>query len=439
MNKQVPHLRGKGKEEHAKEIRNNTFWTVIAISFLLNILLVATAIVFRMHFPSGIIVAVCLLAGSNMAFQIFNYLICLLRTDKHFKTLSISNILFSFASLGCVLLYFGLFSNKLYGPLYGLLIGYTVSSVYIFYKSKYTIRFTVNRQLTVNTFGVGAPLIVIQVGAILISSIDRWMVAGMIGQIDLGYYGIGITMANFLFASASSVAFTLFPFMLEKFGQTQDEQQSESLVYTPILVLSYIMAVTCTFAALITPIIIKYGLPEFLPGLNCAIILVLGIYFISIMTICTNFLASIDKQNLVLRVQLCVLPLSALLNFIFIVSGYGIVGVAYATASIYFLYSTIIITLALRSFEVKTSKLLMKLNRIYFPFFTCIVVYYFLTKMIHLPLSSFRKDMFASSIQVAVFSVIVVALGVHLNRMTGVVQIFFDKFGGYLLLSKGKK
>ena len=84
MNKQVPHLRGKGKEEHAKEIRNNTFWTVIAISFLLNILLVATAIVFRMHFPSGIIVAVCLLAGSNMAFQIFNYLICLLRTDKHF-------------------------------------------------------------------------------------------------------------------------------------------------------------------------------------------------------------------------------------------------------------------------------------------------------------------------------------------------------------------
>ena len=90
---------------------------------------------------------------------------------------------------------------------------------------KYGFKLGLNLNLITRIFKIGLPLIIIQIGAILFISIDRWMIAGMIDQINLGYYGIGLTMANFLFAGASAVAFTLYPFMLERFGQTNDVQQ----------------------------------------------------------------------------------------------------------------------------------------------------------------------------------------------------------------------
>ena len=426
MNKEMPYLRGKGDAAEAEKVKDNTFWAVSIIATIINILLVAASVVFQDHLPGGMVAAVCILAITNILFQLYNFLICLLRTDKAFGLFGLANVLLSLTSLACVIVFFKFLPGKLYGALSALAVGYLLVSLYIVYRMKYRIRFTLNVRRVIGIFKTGFPLIIIQIGAILLISIDRWMIAGMIDQISLGYYGIGLTMANFLFAGASTVAFTLYPFMLERFGQTNDAGQSEQLVYTPIIVLSYLMAVACTLIALAVPLLITYVLPAYVPGIHAAVILIFGIYFISIMTICGNFLVSINKQNIVLYVQMGLIPLSVVFNYALIKSGLGIEGVALGTAAVYFLYGTAIILVALRSFTRSYKELLLKTGKVYFPFVASFVVYLLLKAVFGSVHASLKDDLLVTALQISVFLGPAALLAWHLNRMTGVTHMLRD-------------
>jgi len=426
MNKEMPYLRGKGDVVQAEKIKDNIFWAVLIIATVVNIFLIILFFILKDYFPKGLTIAICILGTINILFQLYNFLISLLRTNKEFALLSLANILFALMSLVCVLLCFKFLPNRLYGALFALLLGYFFVSIFILFRMKYGFKLGLNLNLITRIFKIGLPLIIIQIGAILFISIDRWMIAGMIDQINLGYYGIGLTMANFLFAGASAVAFTLYPFMLERFGQTNDVQQSEHLAYTPLIVLSYLMAVICTLTALIAPLLITYILPEYIPGINAAVILILGIYFISIMTISSNFLISVNKQNSVLYIQMAVIPLCIALNYVLIKNGLGIEGVALGTATAYFFYSTGVMLLALLSFTRSYKDLLLKIGKIYFPFSASLLIYMFLKLIFRGPYPSFKDDLFVTSIQILVFIGTSIPLLLHLNKTTGVVHILRD-------------
>ncbi|MDY6843280.1 MAG: polysaccharide biosynthesis C-terminal domain-containing protein [Spirochaetota bacterium] len=426
MNKEMPLLIGKGDVVQAEKIKDNTFWSVLIIAIIANIFLIIASFIFQDRFQKGIMIAICILAINNMLFQLYIFLTSLLRTDKAFGVLGLANILLSLMSLACVILFFKFLSNKLYGALFALLLGYLFVGIFIFYQMKYRIKLTLNLHLTINIFKIGLPIIIIQTGYILFTSIDRWMIAGVIDQINIGYYGIGLTIANFLFAGASTVAFTLYPFMIERFGETNDEQQSEQLVYTPIIVLSYLMAVICTLMALIAPLFITYVLPAYIPGINASIILILGIYFISIMTINSNFLISINKQNAMLYLQIAAITLSIVLNYVLIKNGLGIEGVALGTATAYFLYSTGVMLLAFWNFSKSYKDLFLRIGKTYFPFMVCLVIYLFLKSVYGGTNSSFSEDLFATFIQILILFSISILLILHLNKNTGIICILRD-------------
>ena len=86
MNKEMPYLRGRGDIAEAEKVKDNTFWAVSIIVATFNVLLIAVAAIFRDRLPGGMLTAVCILAITNILFQIYNFLICLLRTDKKFST-----------------------------------------------------------------------------------------------------------------------------------------------------------------------------------------------------------------------------------------------------------------------------------------------------------------------------------------------------------------
>jgi len=423
MNKEMPYLRGKDDASGAEAVKDNTFWAISLIVTGVNIFLIAASFVFRARLPEGMVVAVCILAITNVLFHLYNFLVSLLRTDKEFGLFGFAQALLSLISLAFVVVFFKVSPDRLYGALSALAIGYFLVVLYIMCRRRYRVRFTLDIQHVIGIFKTGFPLIIIQVGAVLLISIDRWMIAGMIGQIDLGYYGIGLTMANFLFAGASTIAFTLYPFMLERFGQTNDAGQSEQLVYTPLLVLSYLMAVGCTMTAFVVPPLIIHILPAYVPGITATIILVFGIYFISIMTICGNFLVSINKQNTVLYVQMILIPFSIVFNYGLIKTGLGIEGVALGTAVVYFLYGTTVILVGLRSFTKDSRELLVKTGKIYLPFIASIFVYLFLRMALGDITASPKGDLMVTILQISVFLGPAVLLAWHLNRITGVFRM----------------
>ena len=426
MNKKMPYLRGKEDFAQAERIKDNTFWAILIIIAAVNILLILVVLMFESYFPKGIVVAVCVLAIINILHRIYCFLNSLLRTDKAFRVLSLGIILLSSSSLIFVFLFFRVFPQKLYAALSAMLLGYLLADIFIFFRMKYRIRPGLNLNVVTSLFRTGLPIIVIQIGYLLFVSVDRWMVVGMIGQVELGYYGIGIAMGKVLYAGASTVAFTLYPFMLERFGQSDDPQQSEQLVYTPIVVLSYLMAVACTLIALVAPLLITYVLPAYIPGIDAAIILVFGIYFISVITISGNFMVSIDKHSSVLYLQMAVIPLSVVLNYIFIKIGLGIVGVALGTAITYFFYSIGITLMAFRNFSRSYRDVLLKIGRTYFPFAACLLTYLLLKYAFSDVYMSFKDELFTTSVQVLILCGISFLLILHLNSITGVIYILRD-------------
>ncbi len=423
MNKEMPYLRGKGDASGAEAVKDNTFWAISLIATGVNIFLIAASFVFRARLPEGMVVAVCILAITNVLFHLYSFLVSLLRTDKEFGLFGLAQALLSLTSLAFVVVFFKVSPDRLYGALSALAIGYFFVALYIVCRTRYRVRLTLDLQRVIGIFKTGFPLITIQVGAILLISIDRWMIAGMIGQIDLGYYGIGLTMANFLFAGASTVAFTLYPFMLERFGQTNDAVQSERLVYTPLLVLSYLMAVGCTMTAFVIPPLITYVLPAYVSGITAVIILVFGVYFISIMTICGNFLVSVNKQSTILYVQMVLIPFSIALNYILIKIGLGIEGVAAGTAAIYVIYGTSVILVALRSFTRENGALFAKAMRVYLPFAVSLLSYLLLRGAFGSTSSSLKGDILVTALRISVFLGPVTLLGWYLNRITGVFHM----------------
>jgi O-antigen/teichoic acid export membrane protein len=367
MNKRVPYLRGKGNVSEAKEIVDTSFWSIVSIGAILAILLFVFSFILSNRFSVEIIIGLRMLSLIIFLHQVYIYLISLLRIDKNFNLLSIVVAIFPIVSLGLTVVFFVLFDNKLIAALAGTLLAYVVSNIIIFLKTKYRFQFRVNTQLLKRIFMVGAPLIVINIGYSLFITIDRWMIARFIGEPQLGYYALGASMGQFLVTASSTVAFVVYPRMLERYGKSGEVAALKNLTIIPLFALSVLMAFICALYISVIPLFIKVVVPAYMPGLLAITLFGLGAYFLCLVGIAGNFLISVDKQKYILFTQIGIIPFCLVVNYFLIKNGFGIQGVAVGMGVSFLLYSTTLISLMLGSF-FKLSMMLSNLVKLYVPF-----------------------------------------------------------------------
>jgi len=424
MNKEMPYLRGKGEPEQAERARDNCFWAICIIAIVASIILIILSFALEDSLAPELIKGLRILAGVTFLRQIYIFLASLLRADKKFGTLSVFVTLFAALSILFVLLYFFTFTNKLYAAILALLSGYLLANAFVFFRTRYKFKLSLDRSVIKHLFITGLPLIFIDIGYILFVSIDRWMIAGMINQEHVGYYGVALAIANFLFTASSVLAAVLYPRMLERYGQTQDPKESRQLVYTPTIATAYLMVLACALACFVTPLLIHYIVPAYDPSsINPALILIIGVFFISVMTVSGNFLVSINKQNTILKLQAVAIPLSIGLNYGFIKWGLGIEGVAIATGITYLFYGTSIVVLGFRNLAENSKELLRQMLKLYLPFLAVLPLIYFLPRLFQIPYTGLGDDILAVAIQIAIFLALTTPLILYLNKVTGAFNL----------------
>ena len=375
MTKKIPRLKAENKIEHSTLIRDNSFSVVIASTLIVPIGMIAISLFFRRFFLADFVHGFRILSGFSALFYLYIFITAYIRVEERFGLLSIVTGAVAVLTLLFMVVFVKLIANSLYAVITGMVVTYLVLDIFLFAFIKYDFKFRIDFPILKEILSLGFPIVLINLGYVLFISVDRWIIASLLGRADLGHYGFAFTICNFLLILPMSISFTLYTKMLHRYGETKDTRSSEKLVYFPALTISYMMSVVCVLVVIALPLFIRLLLPDYESGIDTVTILVLAGYFLSNVPLFANFLISIDKQMRLFFLQIVTIVINLTLNITLIKLGYGINAVAFGTGFGYLCYATMVAFFALHNFTHKLKDILLRLIELYLPFFVTLAIY----------------------------------------------------------------
>jgi O-antigen/teichoic acid export membrane protein len=228
---------------------------------------------------------------------------------------------------------------------------------------------------------VGFPLLLFGVLTTVLGSIDKIMIARMMGVTFVGYYSIANMAQNYLYGATNNFSIVAMPKLLEAYGKQQDLKQVKKFVTVSAEVVSYLLPSLLGAIFLITPLFIAKVLPKFIPGIAAMQVLLLDIFFRSCSPQASHFLVALGKQLGLIPITAAAIALSIFFNFIFIRSGLGIAGAALGV-SLSSLFATVLTLIYAMKQFANFKEIAAFILKIIFPLaYICTVVlssYYFI-------------------------------------------------------------
>ncbi len=335
MNREVPFLIGKGRVERAKQVADQVFWFVLIASILgtpLAILaLYAVIDLDRITITWVAILFVC--------WQIFLYSQARLRSLFYFAKTSFQQILFSLL-LPIIVIPFSYFWG-----ISGFIIGQSITTIiaclYVFWGQHPTIG-GLEPVLIKSLINIGWPIMSVGVLYALLTTIDRWVIVATLGVTELGYYTVAALCFSALSLFPSVISQFFYPRMVRYFGTTNSVQEIVRLVYLQMV---FTIAATLPFIVLlylILPYLIVSWMPEYIPGIQSAQIILFGLPGLAVINSIGNFLNTISLQHIYLTVQIFIIFMNFVTGILLVNLGFGLSGVAFSMVFGVLVYAAIL-------------------------------------------------------------------------------------------------
>jgi len=332
--REVPQCIGAMEIEEAKKLEDVTF------SFLIVAGLVGAVVIWLLSFflftdpllKSGMKFIAVLVFMTQMYTLILN----ILRARKQISILSkvvLLNSLFIaiFALPGAYLF-----------NVNGFAAGMVVATALSFYLAKKwaNIRFSFNFDWVRIWYmlKIGFAMLLVSILFRTFLDIDKIMIGKMLGMEQLGLYTIGIMAVRQIGSLPRFFNIVIFPHIQEKYGATKNAMDIKSMILKPTYLISRLGPIFLGVVIFLIQPIVLYVLPQFKDGLGVMKILVLGYFFIVVNEMSSTLLFTIDKQRLLVPLYGVMVAASICLNYLFILLGWGITGVALGTSISYFLF-----------------------------------------------------------------------------------------------------
>lgn len=424
MEREVPYLLGKGEKEKAKAIRNAGYTAIIGTTALIFLILCLISYLGRGSYETLTRFALPMI-GAALVLQIQTFLYNqVFMADQNFTPISQSWTIQS-------LLNFALSIALVYRMgIYGLVVALIVSNAtaVLFLRSRATFRFRVqwNGALVWHLFKRGVPIFAYLWLGFLLRQVDKLVIIAMLPRKELGYYGIAGTVAGMLVYITSSASFVLFPQLLRKFGKTGEIGALARTLKEPTFAFSIFVPVLLALVYLWIHIPVVHFLPKFAPGIDAMRILVLGTLFLSISSLPSYFLITVNRTKVLLIGGALIVALEAALNVAFVNAGLGIRGVAFGAAICQFLYGTILLTYTFRLIPDVGGSTLRSVLRTYAPSLYVAAIVAALFYFIPVKAGSLREDIVRGMIHGLLFVIATAPLWIHLQRKTGVLSLAWN-------------
>ncbi|RKY35424.1 MAG: hypothetical protein DRP78_05495 [Candidatus Omnitrophota bacterium] len=336
LQKELPYYYAKGENDRAKAISNVVLSFEIITGVIIGLLLFITSFFLQASF--ALIVGLRVVAVLVL-FQLIEYFYyTLLRSEKKFTVLSRLTILYSFTMVALIVpmvIFYGI-----YGLFTALLIMPLISIFFYTKHTDYCFKFVFNFSEIKRLIKIGYPIVSMILLYSLFRSIDKIMIVGFLGKVNLGYYSIAVMVNNFLFLAPSSIADSISPRMFGKLGEMDNTQGLNVYLIKPTITQAYFISVLTGLAVIAAEFVIKAFLIEYMVSFPLVIILCFGSFFVSIPLLTWSYLVALNKQRNMLPLFGLSILLSITLNYIFIKLGMGITGIAIGTAIASFFYGT---------------------------------------------------------------------------------------------------
>jgi O-antigen/teichoic acid export membrane protein len=413
----LPILKGQGKSEEIKTLTNVVFNFVTITTFLCSIGVVIYALVFGRNLSREIFIGLIALSVILISQRFYTYYMILLRAHRNFGVLSKSIVFDAIANLSLILLVVSRF--RLYGFYAIAIIMPILNVLFIRRYVTYALKFSFDLRGLADYIKYGFPLFINGILYQILHSIDRIMIAAMLGLEQLGFYSIALMTESYGTGIAKNFIIVIQPHFLEDFGANGMEKSSGHVIFYS-QVTAYFMAILLSLFFICAPIFIQYALPAFIPGIGALKIFLLSIFFLTISPYSSNFLVALEKQAKLIPITVLSILLNVALNYILIKKGYGINGAAFATAISAFIAFCVISIYALKHCE-SNSSIIKFFIKILFPLFYCCLCLVAIEYLIKL-----QNFFLETVLKAAVFILFALPLLLYINKTTGVIRILWD-------------
>ena len=392
MGRDLPFYRGQGDLHKAKEIESTTLSTTLISAALVALVLLG------MSFWGGYSPLMALgLRGMALVIvlqRLYVYYQTVLRCYNEFGLLSKLRVIFAMLSTVLVILmviWFGFVGRVAAAILAQLLI-----LIYVLFLRKIYIFPRLNLQVAWQLAKVGLPIILSVVIIGLLTTIDRLMVITYLGATELGYFGIALLVTSIVFLIPGAANQVLYPRLTHRYGEAgKDIRALKNLVLTPTILLAYLAPALIGLIYLTLPTLIELFLPKYAPGVFPSRIVLLGMFFFSIIGVTNYFLVTIGELKQYVLLGFLALALNITLNFLLLRIGMGIEGIALGgTLITYFCYATAIIGYALSHYTRRIGDWVKFFAKLFIPFVYMLLLLTGLERFVNFPNSHWPFQVF---------------------------------------------
>ena len=223
--------------------------------------------------------------------------------------------------------------------------------------------------LLVEAVRIGFPITIVWWILILQNSVDRVVLGSMLGPVEVGYYGLGISITSALAIIPMVVGRVIYPKINKEVGQSTGTERMRKLVLVPTIALSVLLANVQVVILGLMPVLYQKILPKYGPGLLSGQILLLGAFYVCLMRNAANYLIASNREKLLLAYVMVSLIFNVLVDVALVLFGYGIEGVAIGTSLAGLLLNTLLWRRVLLDMDLGARKPHQTLLALYIPSF----------------------------------------------------------------------
>jgi len=273
--------------------------------------------------------------------------VTILRTKQAFAAtsrLSILEAVLTLAVCGPAAWCWGL--PGLYAGTLAVLVG---SLVFVRRNRAASLRWAWNTAEIGRLIGIGAPILAAGAASSLFRSLDKLMILAYLSdrEFQLGCYSLALMVTAQLFGLGNMLSMVTGPRYGEKYGRSGDRRSVARLVARASELQAALMALPAALAVLAAPPLLAWLLPDYQTGLAPLAYLAPGVVALALALPGSQFLVAVGRQRRALAVVVIATAVAALGNHLALRGGYGLAGVAVATAVGYAIYFVLIVAVSL--------------------------------------------------------------------------------------------
>lgn len=199
----------------------------------------------------------------------------------------------------------------------------------------------------------GLPLMLFALSSIVMRTLDRFVIVGMLGTQAVGYYGIAVMAFTFIMIAPGAAQEVVEPRVMSSVGAGRSREALDEFFFSPMLNLAYYFPLVVGLGILATPPMVEYVLPRYAPSVRAAQLLLSGSYFLALAYISRGILIGLGLVYRAVAYILVAAAFNLAVSVGLVKLGFGVAGVSAGSAMSYLVFLLLILHVIRKRFPIE--------------------------------------------------------------------------------------